>query len=266
MNYVSVDGRILPAGQPALHVNNRGYRYGDGLFETMKVKANRIIFENWHFERLLTGLKLIDLELPSTINRERLTKEVLALCELNGCSGLARVRLSVNRGDGNISDPDQPQYVIECLGIKEEWNEYGILIDVYPFARKSCDRFCNLKSANYLSYVMAARYAKSNNLDEALVLNVHERIAEASVANVFIVKGERLFTPSLDEGCVAGVLRRWVLENYQVIETSLSLEDILSADEVFLTNAISGIRWVKQCRDKLYKGEMASAIYERLLA
>lgn len=265
MNYVIVDGNLVTEDQPALQVNNRGYRYGDGLFETMLVRAGKINFETYHFERLFEGLKLVQIELSPDINSKKLAAEILQLCEQNNCTKLARVRLSVNSGNGNLSDPDNPQYIIECQPIKEKsWNESGLVVDVYPLARKTCDRFSHLKSANYLPYVMAARYAAQNQLDDALVLNAHERIAESSIANVFVVKGGRLFTPSLREGCVAGTVRRWILENYDVIEKSLALEDVLSAEEVFLSNAISGIRWVRQCGRSKYQAKLSLDIYEKL--
>ncbi|HUM65483.1 MAG TPA: aminotransferase class IV [Chitinophagaceae bacterium] len=265
MNYVIVDGNLVTEDKPALQVNNRGYRYGDGLFETMLVLAGKIIFETYHFERLFEGLKLIQIELPPAINPKKLAGESLKLCEQNNCTELARVRLSVNSGNGNLSDPNNPQYIIECQPIKKRsWNETGLLVDVYPSARKTCDRFSHLKSANYLPYVMAARYASKNQLDDALVLNAHERIAESSIANVFVVKDGRLFTPSLQEGCVSGTVRRWILENYDVVEKGLTPEDVKSADEVFLSNAISGIRWVRQCGDAKYYAKLSLDIYQKL--
>ncbi len=265
MNYVIVDGSLVTEDQPVLKVNNRGYRYGDGLFETMLAREGKIVFETYHFERLFEGLQLVQIELSPEINSRQLASEIRTLCEKNNCNEFARVRLSVNRGNGNLSDPHRPQYLIECHPInKRSWNESGLLVDVYPLARKTCDSFSHLKSANYLPYVMAARYAAQNQLDDALVLNIHERIAESSIANVFVVKDGQLFTPPLREGCVAGTVRRWILENYDVKEKGLTLEDILSADEIFLSNAISGIRWVRQCGKAKYQAKRSLEIYEKL--
>ena len=265
MNYVCLNGNIVSADQPLLTANNRGYRYGDGLFETLKIKNNRIVFEKWHFERLLNGLQLIDLPLPPAINAAKLASDIFQLCERNDCSQSARVRLSVNRGNGLIAGPNQPQYIIECETLhNEDWNEHGYAIDVYRAAKKSCDQFSNLKSANYLPYVMAARFAKDRQLHDALVMNMYERIADSSIANVFIVKGKKLFTPALAEGCVAGITRRWVIKKFGAIETSLIVEDILTADEIFLTNAIKGIRQVGQFSDKFYDTKVSKTIHEKL--
>ena len=144
------------------------------------------------------------------------------------------------------------------------------MIDIFPDARKSIDRFSNLKSANYLPYVMAAIWAKENKLNDALILNQHDRICDATIANIFWVKDENIFTPPLSEGCVAGVMRKKILEfairhsGFLVPESVLTEDILLQADEVFLTNTITGIRWVKECRGKIYKNTISSKIFTEL--
>jgi branched-chain amino acid aminotransferase len=140
----------------------------------------------------------------------------------------------------------------------------GYLIDVFPDARKAV-MFSNLKSANYLPYIMAARYAKENKLNDCLVMNVHERIADASIANIFLIKNGKLITPALKEGCVNGVMRRFLLEEYKAEETIVTVEDVLAAGEIFLTNAVNGLRWVKECRGRKYDHQMAPQIQDRLV-
>lgn len=249
-------------------VDNRSYRYGDGLFETMRVVSRKISLETYHFERFFSGLKTMRYELPVLFTAEKLRLEILLLCEKNGCDALARVRLSAFRGNGGLYEgPDELQYVIECWPVSESINQLngnGFVIDVYPEARKSCDKFSNIKSANFLPYVMAARYANENKLNDCLVLNVHDRIADATIANVFIIKNESIFTPPLSEGCVSGVMRRHLLAKLKVEEMVLTVESMLSADEIFLTNAMTGIRWVKQFRNKTYSNLQTSKIYSEL--
>ncbi|MBK5271938.1 MAG: aminotransferase class IV, partial [Bacteroidia bacterium] len=216
MNSICVNGRIVPAEQPALIVTNRGYRYGDGLFETMKIIRSKIILSSFHFERLFKGLSLLKFEIPKSFTIETMEREILQLCKKNKCDQLARVRLSVFRGNGGLYDEDRGlQYVIECWQVSEsvnKINENGLVIDIYPNAKKSCDIFSNLKSANFLPYNMGAIYAKENKLNDCLVLNTAGNIADATVANVFIIKDESLITPALGEGCINGVMRRKILE------------------------------------------------------
>lgn len=260
--------------QPVLMSDNRGYRYGDGLFETMKVLKGRILLEELHFERLFADLELLKFEIPSLFKADKIREEIVQLCKKNNCTELARVRLSVFRGNGGLYDGDKKlQYLVECWSLDKsnnKLNENGLGIDVFPDARKSCDVFSNLKSANCLPYVMAAEYTKENKLNDCLLLNQYERIADSTIANVFIIKGETIITPALSEGCVNGVMRRYLMDKaqgsrYKVQEGTLTVADIESADEIFLTNAIKGIRWVKQFRDKTYGNSQTVEIYQQFM-
>lgn len=268
MSSICINGKILPADKPALMVDNKSYRYGDGLFETMKVINERISLEDYHFERFFSGLKQMGFEIPALVTKEKLSQHILFLCEKNNCDVLGRVRVSVFRGNGGIYEDNDLQYVIECWPVDEsinQLNENGFVIDVYPDARKSCDKFSNIKSSNYLPYVMAARYAKENKLNDCLVLNMYDRIADGTIANIFLIKDKKISTPSLTEGCVNGIMRRYLMEQYEVKEIVLTIEDVLSADELFLTNAMYGIRWVKQFRHKTYRNLKTAKMHDELL-
>jgi branched-chain amino acid aminotransferase len=271
VNYISLNGKIQPGDQPALLVSNRGYRYGDGLFETIKVIDKKIRLESYHFERLFSGLLLLQFEIPKLFTAVTLRDEILDLCKKNECEQRARLRLSVFRGNGGLYDDDQNlQYVIECWPLDEladKLNENGLLIDVYPEARKCRDVFSNLKSANFLPYSMAALYAKENKLNDCLLLNEQGNIADATTSNLFIIKNGVITTPALSEGCVNGVMRRHLLEGvkikgegFRVVESIITIDNLLHAEEVFLTNAIKGIRWVKQFRDKTYGNTISSLL------
>ncbi len=149
-------------------------------------------------------------------------------------------------------------------------NENGLIINVFPGAKKSCDSFSNLKSNNYLPYVMAGLFAKKNKLNDCIVLNSFDRVCDSAIANIFIIEKDKIFTPPLSEGCVAGVMRRWMLEkfhlkNYKVIEKPLSINDVLHADEVFLTNSIYHLKWVKNFKEKKYTNTISKEIYNHIL-
>lgn len=272
MATICFNGKFTDADKTVLLASNRSYRYGDGLFETMKVKDGVIQLASLHMERLFSGLATLKMDIPALVTKSRLQEVIIELCKQNKCEALARVRLSVSRGNGGLYDEDRKlQYLVECWPLNQsvnEVNENGLVIDIFPDAAKSTDRFSNLKSANFLVYSMAAVYAKENKVNDCLVLNAHGRIADSTIANLFLVKGDTIFTPALSEGCVNGVMRKYLLEslaasNYQVEETIVSAEDLLAADEVFLSNAINGIRWVQRFRDKIYSNIKAVEIYRR---
>ncbi len=276
MNSICINGKLLPSDKPALMVDNKSYRYGDGLFETMKVNGKNILLEAFHIERFYSGIGEMGFEIPALLTTEKLKQQIILLCEKNNCGAWTRVRLSVFRGNGGLYEGNNDmQYVIECWPVNDtanQLNENGFVIDVYPHARKSCDKFSNLKTANFLPYVMAARYAKENKLNECLVLNMHDRIADGTIANIFLIKEEKIFTPSLTEGCVNGVMRRYLVEKLKerdlgmvMREDIITIDDLLSADEVFFTNVMQGIRWVKQFRNKNYSNRGTKKIYKELI-
>jgi branched-chain amino acid aminotransferase len=239
----------------------------------MKVINGEIILEQYHFERLDKGLLGLKIKKPVFFAAEKIREAIIHLCRKNKCENHARVRLSVSRGNGGVNDCDDKfQYMVECWPLEEstnKWNENGLIIDIFPDARKSIDKFSNLKTANYLPFVMAAIWAKENKLNDALLLNSKERICEATIANVFWVKDGIVFTPPLTEGCIEGVMRRFLIENQiksriQIKEKEFLPIDLENADEVFLTNAIKNIRWVKQYSDKTYGSVISKNIYDKL--
>ena len=276
MNSICFNGKIVAGDEPVLLAANRSYRYGDGLFETMKIKDGNILLAFTHFERLFGSLSLLKFDIPLLFSKEKLEKDVLHLCRKNGCEKLARVRLSVFRGNGGLYDDNKTlQYIIECWPLNEsvnKINENGLVIDIYPDGEKSCDKFSNLKSASFQLYSMAALFAKENKLNDSLVLNTAGRIADSTIANIFLIKAETIFTPSLKEGCINGVMRKYLLEklkaedsNQQIEEKIITVSDVKNADEIFLTNAINGIRWVGQCSNTKYTNTKIIEIHNRFI-
>lgn len=274
MSHICFNGEIVSDQTPVLLASNRSYRYGDGLFETMKIVQGQIVLSNFHFERLFSSLQILKISLPGLITAERLEREIIELCEKNSCTARARARLSISGGNGSLYDSaNNFTYLIECWPLDNSisaLNENGLIIDVFPDVRKSIDKFSNIKSASFLPYVMAAKWAKENKLNDAFVLNSNERICDATIANVFWIKDGVVFTPPLSEGCVNGVMRRFLLAKlpaiqYKVWEEKFNVSDAEEADEVFLTNAISGIRRVKQFRNKIYDSQLTEKIYNEFI-
>ncbi|MBN9381603.1 MAG: aminotransferase class IV [Chitinophagaceae bacterium] len=260
-SFIIFNGSFFPSGSPLLAADNRGFRYGDGLFETIRIKDGRILLSQYHFERLLNGCRLLGLE---ALTIEQFTAGILELCEKNGHALSARVRLTVFRGEMGRGDADT-NYIIQSSPLDLVNVGTGVTLGVFPKGRKACDGFSQLKSNNYLIYSMAAMYARSHGWDDCLVLNSRERIADSSIANLFYVKGATIYTPPLSEGCVAGVMRRWLMtvlpgEGHHVVEKPVAPEDLIVADEVFLTNAIRGVRWVGNFAGTTYGSQVAQTV------
>ncbi|HMU45734.1 MAG TPA: aminotransferase class IV [Chitinophagaceae bacterium] len=274
MNYTIVNGKIQSAEEPSLLVSNRSYRYGHGLFETMKWMNGKIRLADFHFERLFSGLDLLKIRYPKHFTAEKISEEVEKLCIKNQCLGLARVRLSVSRGNGGLFDNDTSlRYVIESWPLSDTinlLNENGLDIGIYTDARKSFDKFANLKSANFLPYAMAAAYAREKNLNDCIVLNQEERVADTTIANIFLIVKDEILTPALSEACIAGTMRKYLILQFKkggvkIRETEITVQNAQEADEIFLTNAVQGLRWVKRFGDKRFVCKKTAEIYQQFV-
>ncbi len=272
---MNLNGVIVSAEKPVITADNRSFRYGDGCFETMKAVNGQIIHAKEHFERFFSSLELLQFEKPNYLTAAYLTEHVSKLLQQNGNTKLARIRLTLFRGNGGLYDAENhfPNYIIQTWNLNEsnnKLNENGLVIDVYKDARKVCDHFSHLKSNNYLSYAMAALWAKKNHLNDAILLNPYDKIADATIANVFIVQDGMIKTPSVTEGCVNGIMKNYILhclreENIAVEETSITIDDVLNAQEIFLTNSIYGIKWVKQCGNSNYTLQTAAVLHKKFI-
>ncbi|MEP6615858.1 MAG: aminotransferase class IV [Ginsengibacter sp.] len=271
--FFNLNGKIYPDEQLVFSRDNRSFRFGDGLFETMKAIEGDLLLKSLHFERLFAGMKLLKFEILPFLTGAYLEQEVTALLNKNLHTNIARIRLTVFRGNGGLLRPQNhvPAFIIETTDITNRTSnhEEGLVVTIFPHIKKSCDSFSNVKSNNFLPYVMAQIHADENTADDCLLLNAHGRICESATANVFVMKDNLIYTPPLSEGCVAGVTRKWVLDNrqifpYEISEKTISTEEIDSADEIFLTNAIHHMSGVKQFRSTHYKQQGVS-IMKRIL-
>ncbi len=149
-------------------------------------------------------------------------------------------------------------------GAQQEFNENGLVIGLYNKGMKPCDQFANIKSNNYLLYAMAAIHAKENKWNDCAVINTHGRVCDTTIANIFWIKKGTIYTTPLSEGCVAGTMRKHFILNNPVSEIVCELADLENADEVFLTNAVAGIRWVKDFNGAAYSNKISRQLYETI--
>jgi branched-chain amino acid aminotransferase len=270
-----LNGKFLNESNASVSINNRSFRYGDGFFETIKMVQGRVQFANLHWDRLFASLQALQFESPSFLTPAYLLNRIEQLVAKNGHQKLARIRVTIFRGNGGLYDPDNlhPNLLIQSWPLNPAnnlLNENGLVIGDYKQGFKAADSFANLKSNNYLLYAMAALQAKRQHWNDALVLNHRGTYADATIANLWVVKENRIMTPPLTDGGVAGVARRFLLESlpaagFSVEERSLAPNDVESADEVFLTNAIYGLRWVRQHAESVFTNATAARIHYELL-
>jgi branched-chain amino acid aminotransferase len=274
MNYINYNGKLFDENEPIVAAQNRGLRYGDGIFETIKLKHGKLILCDEHFARLWKGMQMLQFDIPKLLSLEKLEAEILQLSAKNKLIA-ARIRLTIIRSNGGIYDAknDTPNYIIEAMPLPEDngpLNSNGMQLCFYNDAKKVIDAFSHLKTNNYLPYFMGAKFAKQQQCNDALILNSEGNICDSTIANIFYVKDNEIFTPALTQGCVAGVMRKFLIDKirtlgFTVYETVVTKEDILNADEVFLSNSIYNIRWGAGIENKSYSNNITWKIVEELM-
>lgn len=276
VHYIDFNKQLVPEKEAIITAENRAFRYGDGLFETMRWMDGDIRFLSHHVSRLQDGMRMLQLEHPAAFDAHFIRSRAADLIRKNGLEGQhVRVRLQVYRDGGGLYSPQQNQaaYVMSVAKLDPDdvnHRKIGLIVDVYSEFRKPYSELSKLKSANSLVYVMAGLYRKKNGLDDVLILNQEGFLCESLSSNIFIWYGKKLYTPALSEGCIDGVMRKVVIEmalenGLEVIEAQISPAIMSQADEIFHTNAIHGVQWVMGYKQKRYFNLISRMLQEKLL-
>lgn len=270
------DNGTLSEEVKTLSVTNRGYAYGDALFETIKVSYGKLLFWEDHYFRLMASMRIMRMEIPMSFTMEFLEEEVLKTIEANDLKRTStRVKISVHRNEGGLYAPTTHDisYVITAKPIDHDFyllDENHYEVDLYKDFYISPSLLSTLKTNNKALNVLGSIYAKENDLDNCLVLNTNKNVIEALNGNVFLVKGDVIKTPPLTDGCLKGVMRKQILEilkllpEYRVEETSISAFELQKADELFVTNVIQGIQPITKYRKKTYSNTISKVLLQKL--
>lgn len=274
--YFFYNDKIVQHDQAVISINNRSFRYGDGFFETIRFVNNEIALKQYHFERLFASLQTLQFNKPEYFTAGFLEEKIKQITQKNKHQACARIRVTIFGDDKNFYEDEQRNfnYIIQSWQLNEnvfQFNKNGLIAGIYKDAKKSCDAFSHIKTNNYLPYIMASVWAKQNKLNDAFLLNSYNRICDATIANIFIVKDGKIKTPALTEGCIAGIMRRFLIkcfikENVLFEEAAVDIEELFNADEIFTTNAIRGIQWIKECSKKNYTNILTNWVSERFLS
>jgi branched-chain amino acid aminotransferase len=276
MLYAVYNGKLVEADALLINASNRSFRYGEGLFETIRLQNGIMHLWERHWKRLSESLPQLYFSIPVHFSADGLKEEVIQLAKKNQCTDAARIRITIFKGEGGLWETPTTSfnYIIQCWSLQKKelsMNENGLDIGVFEAGRKACDAFSHLKSNNYQLYALAAQYAKLQKWNECLVLNQHGRICDATIANVFFIQNDTVYTPELYEGCVNGVMRNYLLQQLRanginVAEGCFTIDEVQKADEIFFTNAMYGIRWVKLWGDKIYGCGKSASFFKELIA
>lgn len=275
-NYILFNDEFYNADQAVLKASNRGFKFGDGLFESMRMCNGKLMFAEQHADRLRAGMKALKMEGYALLDEYFLRQKTAELQKKNKLGANVRFRLSIYRDGEGLYTPqiNKTGYLLEAKALETanyELNQKGLIVDVYDEITKPLNKLSNYKTSNAMVYVMAGLFQKQNKLDEAMILNHQGFLCESTSSNVFVVYQNQIYTPALTEGCIAGVMRTVVLQlakthNFNMVEAQISPEILKEAEEVFVTNASSGIRWVMGYGRKRYFNEIAKELSAKLNA
>ncbi len=257
---INFNGTILES-EFQLSVSNRSFLYGDGIFETLKVVNNRILFFEEHYFRLMSSMRIVRMQIPMSFTLEFLEAEILKLVQANNIQDSARVRLNVFRNEGGFYLPEDNSvsFVIVASGLKSpayQFSKTPFEVDLYKDFIVPKQLLSTLKTTNKITHVTASIFARENQLNSTLLINEDKNVIEAANGNLFMLMGGKLITPPVSEGCLNGIMRKQIimlakqLDAIEVIETPISPFDLQKADELFITNVIAGIQPVTKYRKK----------------
>ena len=257
------NGDLVSFDEVKITPNNRAFKYGDSVFETVKVVNGKLIFWEDHYFRLMASMRMLRMKIPLEFTLEFLEEEILKTAQVHESSNNLRARLSIYRKDGGFYTPktNKVDFLIEVQDIYYSLKS-TYKIDLYKDFYLYSGLLSTVKSNNKLVYTLASIYAEENDLDNCILLNERKGVVEVTNANIFLVKGNIIKTPALTEGCLKGILRQKVIDilakkpAYVIEESAITPFEIQKSDEVFITNSIIGIQPVTHYRKKEFSTKL----------
>jgi len=267
---MNLNGTILNNNEQVFNNSNRAFKYGDALFETVKVVNLKIVFLEDHYFRLMASMRMLRMEIPLNFSLEFFQEEIIKTVTDSNIQN-ARVRITVYRSDGGLYLPKNNtiNYLIEVNELNITL-KHNYEIDVFKDYFTSSGLLSTIKTTNKLTNILASIYASENEFDNCILLNEKKNIVEATNGNVFLVSGNTIKTPSISDGCIKGIIRKKIIEivnkgeKFNLEETQISPFELLKADEIFITNAIIGIQSITKYKKKEFSTDIAKELMSEL--
>ncbi|MER3373793.1 MAG: aminotransferase class IV [Allomuricauda sp.] len=275
---INFNGSLFPENKEILTSKNRGLKYGDALFETLRCVNGTLFFWEDHYFRLMASMRMLRMEIPMEFTLEFLEDEIKKTIKENGFENKAvRVRLTVFRNEGGLYAPETNDisYIIETKLLDSPFyiiNESDYEVELFKDYYVNKDMLSNLKTTNKILNVVASVYAKENGYANCLLVNTDKQVVEAINGNLFLVKGNTIKTPPLGDGCLNGIIRKKLMEvvgatdEFQLLEESVSPFELQKVDELFITNSIVGIQPISKYRKKQFVTTVSKKLVGKLNA
>ena len=267
---INYNGEIL-SSDLNLSNSNRAFLYGDGVFETLKVVNNKVLFIEDHYFRLMASMRIVRMQIPNNFTLEYIEEQIINTLIACNCSDTARVRFTVFRNDGGFYLPQTRtvSFIIQASPINEgnySFSDATYEVDLYKDFFITKQLLSTIKTTNKMINVTGSIYADENDLQNCILLNNEKNVVEALNGNLFMLMGDKLITPSIEDGCLNGIMRKQILEiakkikTFEVLEATISPFDLQKADELFITNVIIGIQPITKYRKKEYKTDLSKEL------
>jgi len=270
---INFNGNVIAQDDNIL-TQNRAFLYGDGVFETVKVVNNKILFLEDHYFRLMASMRVVRMEIPMNFTMEYFEEQILKVVQENGFSVSARARITVFRNNGGLYLPqtNEVSFLIHTTSLENAsyaLNESHYEVDLYKDFYVSRQLLSSIKTTNKMINITGSIFASENGFENCILLNDAKNVVEALQGNLFMVVGKKLITPPISEGCLNGVMRRQILAlakktDIEVVEEIISPFDLQKADELFLTNVITGIQPITKYRKKEFTNNVAHLLVQKL--
>jgi branched-chain amino acid aminotransferase len=270
---INFNGNIVE--EENLLTQNRAFLFGDGVFETVKIINNKILFLEDHYFRLMASMRVVRMEIPMNFTMEHFEEQILNLVQQKGISASARARITVFRNDGGLYLPktNEISYLIHASQLESRvyaLNTDQYEVDLYKDFYVTKQLLSSIKTTNKMINVTGSIFAHENGLANCLLINDAKNVVEGLQGNLFMLAGKKLITPPISEGCLNGIMRKQILalakkvEGIEVVEEIISPFDLQKADELFLTNVIMGIQPITKYRKKEFTSNLAHLLVQKL--
>ena len=271
---INYNGQLY-SSETILSNSNRGFLYGDAVFETVKIVNSKILFLEDHYFRLMSAMRIVRMEIPMNFTMEYFEEQILILVNTLNYSQSARARITVFREDGGnyLPETNTVSYLISASKLQSE--HYSIVnnqyeVDLYKDYYVAKHLLSSIKTTNKIINVTASIFAKENGLDNCLLINENKNIIEALQGNLFMLVDNKLITPPISEGCLNGIMRKQIISIVKkmpkmvVAEEPISPFELQKASELFITNVIKGIQPITRYRKTEYKTDFAIKLLQEL--
>ena len=263
---LNFNGKLILESELKIDFQNRAFKYGDAVFDTLKYHQ-KIYFIEEHYFRLMSSMRMLRMKIPMNFTLQFYKDEIIKTINENNVAGSIRIRVNIFRKKGGLYTPitNEINYLIET----DEWNKIikkSYEIELFKDFSVPSGLLSTIKTNNRIVNVLSSIFAAENNYDNCILLNEKKNIVEANNANIFLIFGNKIVTPPLKEGCINGIVRMKIIEFFKdskefiLNEKSISPFELLKANEIFLTNSIFEIQPVTKYRKKLFSTIMTQKI------